>query len=113
MRIIFSAVLILCTLSANAQVDYGDFITSGEHTSYVKQAVRERPVISYPSLREADVKFSRRVVRCIDVRQKMNKQLEWPRQPLNRLLYEALTKGDIIAYKTDSLLSYYNTEEFS
>lgn len=103
----------MCLSTLKAQVNYGDFITSGEHTSYAKVAVRERPVVSYPALREADVKFSRRVIRCIDVRQKMNKQLEWPRQPLNRLLYEALTKGEIIAYKTDSLLSYYNTEDFS
>jgi len=66
--IIFS-ILFISTL--NAQVDYTDFITSGEHTSYVKVAVRERPVIAYPPLREADVKFSRRVVRCIDGRQRM------------------------------------------
>lgn len=113
MRSFISAVVFLAAFSLKAQVDYSDFITSGEHTSYVKVAVRERPVISYPYLREADVKFSRRVVRCIDVRQKMNKQLEWPRQPLNRLLYEAMVKGEIIPYKTDSLLSFYNTEEFS
>lgn len=100
-------------LSANAQVNYSDFITSGEHNSYKKTAVRERPIIAYPYLREADVKFSRRVIRCIDVRQKMNKQLEWPRQALNRLLYTELSKGNIIAYKTDSLLSFYNTEDFT
>lgn len=97
---------------ANAQVDYSDYITSSEHTSYKKVAVRERPVIMYPPLREADVKFSRRVIRCIDVRQKMNKQLEWPRQPLNVLLYKELTQGNYKAYKNDSLSSFYNTEEF-
>jgi gliding motility associated protien GldN len=113
MKIIISAILMLTALTMKAQVNYADFITSGEHNSYVKVAVRERPVIAYPELREADVKFSRRVIRCIDVRQKMNKQLEWPRQPLNRLLYEGLTKGTIIPYKSDSLLSFYNTEDFS
>jgi gliding motility associated protien GldN len=113
MRLIFSAIILLTASGITAQVDYADFITSGEHTSYVKVAVRERPVIAYPHLREADVKFARRVVRCIDVRQKMNKQLEWPRQPLNRLLYEGLQNGEIIAYKTDSLLSSYNVEEFT
>lgn len=113
MKIIISAVLMLFAFTMKAQVVYDEFITSGEHTSYEKVAVRERPVIAYPYLREADVKFSRRVVRCIDVRQKMNKQLEWPRQPLNRLLYEAMVRGDIKAYKTDSLLSTFNVEEFS
>jgi gliding motility associated protien GldN len=113
MKIIFSAILFLAAFTMKAQVNYADFITSGEHNSYVKDAVRARPVIAYPTLREADVKFSRRVIRCIDVRQKMNKQLEWPRQPLNRLLYEAMVKGSIIPYKTDSLLSFYSTEDFS
>lgn len=111
-RIIF-ILSVFIGLSANAQVNYSDFITSGEHNSYKKTAVRERPIIAYPYLREADVKFSRRVIRCIDVRQKMNKQLEWPRQALNRLLYTELSKGNIIAYKTDSLLSFYNTEDFT
>ena len=106
---IFSLLLVS---SVSAQVDYTDFITSGEHTSYVKVAVRERPVIAYPPLREADVKFSRRVVRCIDGRQKMNKQLEWPRNPLNRYLYTELGKGNIIAYKNDSLQSFYTPEDF-
>lgn len=112
-RIIVILIVCLSFGVANAQVDYSEFITSGEHTSYKKVAVDERPVIAYPYLREADVKFSRRVIRCIDVRQKMNKQLEWPRQPLNRLLYEELVKGNIIAYKNDSLMSNYNTEDFS
>jgi gliding motility associated protien GldN len=106
---IFSLLLVS---SVSAQVDYTDFITSGEHTSYVKVAVRERPIIAYPPLREADVKFSRRVVRCIDGRQKMNKQLEWPRNPLNRYLYTELGKGNIIAYKNDSLQSFYTPEDF-
>ncbi len=100
---------ILC-LGLNAQVNYSDFITSGEATSYKKEAVKEREVVPYPYMREADVKFSRRIVRCIDSRQKMNKQLEWPREPLNRLLYEKLIKGEIKAYRNDSLLSVYNPE---
>ncbi len=111
-KIIYSLVLLLCA-DLSAQVNYSDFITSGESNSYKKVAVRERPVIAYPYQREADVKFSRRVIRCVDTRQKMNKQLEWPRQSLNRLLYEEMTKGNIIAYKYDSLLSTYNVEEFT
>jgi gliding motility associated protien GldN len=113
MRIVLSLIIAVFALSANAQVNYSEFITSGEHTSYQKVAVKERPIIGYPPLREADVKFSRRIVRCIDVRQKMNKQLEWPREPLNRLLYQSMSKGEIVPYKNDSLMSFYNTEEFT
>jgi gliding motility associated protien GldN len=42
----------------------------------------------------------------------MNKQLEWPRNPLNRYLYTELGKGNIIAYKNDSLQSFYTPEDF-
>ena len=107
MRITIS--IFIC-FQANSQVNYSDFITSGESTSYKKQAVKEREIVSYPYQREADVKFSRRVIRCIDTRQKMNKQLEWPREPLNKLLYEKLLKGEIKAYRNDSLISVYNPE---
>ncbi len=113
MKKIIYILVLLFSVDLSAQVNYSDFITSGESNSYKKVAVRERPVIAYPYLREADVKFSRRVIRCIDSRQKMNKQLEWPRMPLNRVLYEALVKGDLAAYKNDSLLPTYNTEDFT
>lgn len=106
--ILISALII--GLNLKAQVNYSDFITSGEATSYKKQAVKEREVVSYPYQREADVKFARRVIRCIDVRQKMNKQLEWPKEPLNNLLYTKLLKGEIKAYKNDSIISVYNPE---
>jgi gliding motility associated protien GldN len=112
MKKLIYILVIFFSVDLSAQVNYSDFITSGEATSYKKQAVRERPVIAHPYLREADVKFSRRVIRCIDSRQKMNKQLEWPRMPLRRVLYESLVKGDLVAYKNDSLLPFYNTEDF-
>ncbi len=113
-------IVLICTLFTASlgfsQVDYSELITSGEHNSYVKTAVRERPVIAYPYLREADVKFSRRVIRCIDVRQKMNKQLEWPRNPLNKFFYDKLSigyeNGGIRAYTNDSLQSIYTAEQF-
>lgn len=113
-------IVLICALFTASlgfsQVDYSELITSGEHNSYVKAAVRERPVIAYPYLREADVKFSRRVIRCIDVRQKMNKQLEWPRNPLNKFFYEKLAigyeNGGIRAYRNDSLQSIYTAEDF-
>jgi hypothetical protein len=86
MKKLIYILVIFFSVDLSAQVNYSDFITSGEATSYKKQAVRERPVIAYPYLREADVKFSRRVIRCIDSRQKMNKQLEWPKQGYGALM---------------------------
>jgi len=106
------AVLILLSLSYQktmAQVNYNEFITSGEQTSYYKRAVNENLPVAIPMRLEVDVKFSKRIIRCIDTRQKMNKQLEWPRLPLSKLLYERLCSGDIRGYRSDSFSSVYNS----
>lgn len=96
----------------NAQIDYSDFITSGEFDSYYKVAVRERSAVAYAPVREADVKYTKRVIRCIDVRQKKNKPMEWPRSSFSINLMNALWEGAIVAYKNDSLSSFYNNTLF-
>ena len=45
-------------------------------------------VVTPPFLREADVKFKRRIWRRIDVRQKLNKAFTWPRNPVIKNIYE-------------------------
>ncbi len=102
--------------TAHAQINYAnnyaDFISpSGEMRSYKPVAPPQRQVIAPPNLREADVKFSRRVIRCIDSRQKINKQLEWPRQPLSGVLYNGLKEGSIRGFRSDSLMTTYNSDE--
>lgn len=97
-------------LSANveAQSNYGDF-------TYEKKAIKERKVVPYPPLREADVMYSMRIHRVIDTREKINVIMKWPRNPLYRILYEAATTGygsaPITAYRNDSLISFYTAEE--
>ncbi len=105
MTVLMAAVM---AVPAWSQVNYSDFIHSGgEMTSYSKPAVYERRFVPGPSLREADVKYSKRIVRCIDTRQKMNKQLEWPRQPLSGVLRNGLMEGSIVPYRNDSMSSAY------
>ena len=110
-RTIFVVLLLLVVghKKALAQVNYNEFITSGEQTSYYKRAVNENLPVAIPMRLEVDVKFSKRIIRCIDTRQKMNKQLEWPRLPLSKLLYERLCSGDIRGYRSDSFSSVYNS----
>jgi gliding motility associated protien GldN len=108
----FVLVLLFSALPTNAQINYSDFITGGEHSSYPRVAVYQRKIVPIPLIGEVDVKYSKRIIRCIDARQKMNKQLEWPRSPLNLLLYAGLTEGAIIPYRTDSLASSYNGDQF-
>lgn len=104
-KIIFVLVLALSSLGGFAQGVYDDFI-------YTRQAVTERKVVDWPYLREADVHWAKRVWRVIDVRQKQNQPMNWPKNPLNIVLYNAVLSGKLTAYKDDSLASFMSSEEF-
>jgi len=100
--------LFLLTSGVNllsAQGVYDDFI-------YTRQAVTERKVVPWPYLREADVFWAKRITRIIDVREKQNKCMQWPKDPLNLILYNSVLSGKLIPYKNDSLSSSYTVEEF-
>lgn len=59
-------------------------------------------VMPRPYLRNADIKFRKRVWRVIDLRQKMNRSWTWPKNPISQVFWELGTKGLIRAYATDS-----------
>jgi gliding motility associated protien GldN len=72
---------------------------------YVKEHTIERQVIPYPFLREADVMWSKRIWRVIDLNEKMNLPLRFPnsKQTTNRknlidLLMDAINEGSLTAY---------------
>lgn len=91
---------------ARAQGVYDDFI-------YTRQAVQERKVVPWPYLREADVFWAKRVTRTIDVREKQNQCMQWPKNPLSLILYNAVLEGKLIPYVNDSFTSVVTIEEFS
>jgi gliding motility associated protien GldN len=65
-----------------------------------------------PSVREADVTFSKRQWRIIDLREKQNKKVTWPGNPLSKILYESVRTGKLKPYKSDSLKTFYDIEDF-
>lgn len=75
------------------------------------QAKAQQPVAP-PALREADVSFSKREWRIIDLREKANKTAAWPKNPLTKILYEAVRTGQLKPYRSDSLKGFYNIETF-
>lgn len=109
LTVLFIFTIVLCsTFNTSAQTNYGDF-------TYEKKAIKERKVVPYPPLREADVMYTRRIHRVIDTREKINVIMKWPKNPLYRIIYEASTTGygsaPITAYRNDSLVSFYTAEE--
>lgn len=83
--------------------------------NYEKKAIKERKAIPYPSLREADVVYAKRVQRLIDTREKKNLPLKWQQNPLYNIIHLRACTGDssspspeLKAYITDTLTSVYN-----
>ena len=60
-------------------LSYGQTILDG---AYIKEHVRTKKVVPYPPVREADVLWSKRIWRTIDLRQKINIPLYYPITPL-------------------------------
>lgn len=78
---------------------------------YVFQTWAQKPVAPQ-TLREADVLFSKRQWRVIDIRQKQNKKADWPKNPLSKILYTNVLNGKLKPYTSDSLAKTYNLEAF-
>jgi gliding motility associated protien GldN len=103
----------LLTLLLLASVGYAQNLEI-EKKSLVQDGITELEImkdkdpIPYPSLREADIFWSRRVWRVIDLRERLNYPLYYPtevlqsRKSLTQALVAAVQNGSIKAYDTDS-----------
>jgi len=72
---------------------------------YVQEHIPTKRVIQYAHLREADVMWSKRIWRTIDLREKMNHPLYYPEEPLadrmslyDVIRYGVLTEGSLTIY---------------
>ena len=66
--------------------------------AYVKTTTKEKEVIPYEFIREADVFWQKRIWRIIDVREKMNLPFSYPQQPLIEIIHTAAKNGELTVY---------------
>lgn len=102
--------LILMTLMLMAGVSQAQ-VSKFEDFTYPHTAVKERKAVPYRYIREANVKWSKRIHRVIDVREKQNKVMHWPRNPFYLIIWNAAMNGEVAAYANDSLTSIKTPED--
>ncbi|MDZ4756870.1 MAG: gliding motility protein GldN [Bacteroidota bacterium] len=96
MKKIANFILICLTvIQANAQVPPVGL--------YDPNTIKQRGLIYWPHLCEADVMYCWRVECMIDVREKMNILMNWPKNPLSHILQNAMNEGYLTPYYSDSL----------
>src|SRR5579864_2778719 len=66
--------------------------------AYQKTTTKEKEVIPYDYVREADVFWAKRIWRVIDVRQKMNLPFKYPQLPLVQVIHTAAKNGELTVY---------------
>ncbi len=75
---------------------------------YDKTAITQVQPIPYPYLREADVVWTRRIWRIMDLREKMNQPFYFPEKPQNswrsfvQIIMDGLKEGTVTAYSGES-----------
>jgi len=106
-----TTLLVVITLCTSIH-SFGQLPSTGVSSSgvldgvYVQEHIPTKRVVQYTHLREADVMWSKRIWRTIDLREKMNHPLFYPEEPLadrmslwDVIKYGVLDEGSLTIYK--------------
>ncbi len=104
---LFSTVAVISSKGQGGIINPPDRFYNVEDKTNEKQ-VKSRKPIPYTPIREADVMWSKRIWRTIDMREKVNHYFLYPKSPSNgrknfmTMIDNALREGSIIAYDADA-----------
>lgn len=95
---------IFFTLVCFTQFSFAQDILDGAYKKDIRDGSNERLIQPYQHVREADVMWSTKIERVIDLREKMNQVFYYPIRPINDrknlidVLIDAIKEGTITAY---------------
>jgi len=81
--------------------------------AFKKIGTKDNEILGYDHIREADVLWSKRIWRIIDVREKMNLPFTYPKQPLINIFLDIIKKNDVAVYTTEDFNVALNKEDVS
>ncbi|MFN3403836.1 MAG: gliding motility protein GldN [Cytophagaceae bacterium] len=90
-----SVILMSGLLSLPGLISAQEVAESSENAGFNKYSVRP--------IHESDIMFKKTIIRAVDLREKQNKPMFSKNREITRFLIEAVQRGDIKAYATDSL----------
>ncbi|MAZ54329.1 MAG: gliding motility protein GldN [Flavobacteriales bacterium] len=105
--------VLIITIICFTQFSFAQDILDGAYKKDIRDGDNERLIQSYQHVREADVMWSTKIERVIDLREKMNQVFYYPLRPVNDrqnlidVLVQAIKEGTITAYGNAS-----NDDEF-
>ena len=78
---------------------------------YIKENTPTRKVVPYTHVREADVLYSKRVWRMVELAEKQNYPMKFPNEPINELGYVRMSLIDVIKQGIDEgTIQAYDSE---
>lgn len=76
-----------------------------------KRILKERMVLPYDAVREADLFWEKRIWRVLDIREKLNRSFAYPPQPFFSILMAGVSDGDLSAYSDEKFTSLMDADQ--
>ncbi|MBX2814367.1 MAG: gliding motility protein GldN [Saprospiraceae bacterium] len=76
-----------------------------------KRILKERMVLPYDPIREADLFWEKRIWRVLDIREKINRTFSYPIMPFFSILMNGVSEGDLSAYADEKFTNLMGADQ--
>ncbi len=78
-----------------------------------KRIMKERMVLPYEPIREADLFWEKRIWRVLDIREKQNRPFAYPEAPFFEIMVDAVEGGELTPYATEDFTTPMSSEDLN